>query len=314
MARIFLTGATACVGHYLADVLSAGGQHQLDVLVRDPARLRPVPAQVHLTPVVGDLADVAPLAPRLRQADYLIHAAAERGGDLERGLQVNVEGTLALLAALDPSRVRRVFYFSSASLLRSDGSLVPAELLSDHSYLLSKYRAYVALQASPLRQRIVTLFPTLVYGWDQNHPPAHDSISLRALLPWAPVLARLHLDASFHYIHAQDIARIVRHLLTLDQSGVALAGRYVLGNPLVDWRQCVRAFTGRAPRPWFTVRPQLILRLAALCRIRLSRFDQAAITNPHFDYDTVHSGTFGLPATCATFSELLAAHTAKRRA
>lgn len=307
VARIFLTGATACVGHHVAHALCAAG-HQLDLLVRDPARLRPLPGGASYQVIQGDLSREAGYASRLAEADYLVHAAADRGPVTGRGMDVNVEGTRKLLAGLNPDRVRRIIYFSSSSLLRSNGSLLPAELFSDHAYLASKYRALREVQEWPLASRVVTLYPTAVFGWDPGHPPAHDSISLRAILGWSWLLRRVRIDAAFHYLHARDIGRIVERIIARDQAGEALEREYVLGNRPLTYAQGVEAATGRPHRPWITLSGRTLARFAPLFRFRLSKYDRHALDDPHFVFATADATTFGLEPTHGELAELITQH------
>ncbi|HET8679970.1 MAG TPA: NAD-dependent epimerase/dehydratase family protein, partial [bacterium] len=41
--RIFVTGATGCIGHYVTDALIRETDHELYLLVRNPSRLRVSP-------------------------------------------------------------------------------------------------------------------------------------------------------------------------------------------------------------------------------------------------------------------------------
>ena len=307
MARIFLTGATACVGHHLPHALARAG-HELDLLVRDPARLRPLPHGARYEAIQGELSDPAGYADRLAVADYLVHAAADRGPVAGRGIDVNVAGTRKLLTGLDPDRVRRIIYFSSSSLLEPDGSLLPEELFSDHAYLASKFRALQEVRASPLAGRTVILYPTVVFGWDAGHPPAHDSLSLRAILGWGWLLRRVRIDAAFHYLHARDIGRIVERLVARDQAGEAVGAEYILGNPPLTYGQCIEAVTGRPHRPWLTLSGSRMARLAPLFRFTLSRYDRYALGDPHFVYAATDATAFGLERTHGDLATLVAQH------
>lgn len=307
VARIFLTGATACVGHHVAHALARAG-HELDLLVRDPARLRPLPGGARYEVIRGDLYEPAGYAARLAEAEYVVHAAADRGPVAGRGNDVNVEGTRNLLTGLDPGRVRRILYFSSSSLLRTDGSLLPEELFSDHAYLASKFRGLQEVRASPLAGRTVTLYPTVVFGWDAGHPPAHDSLSLRAILGWGWLLRRVRIDAFFHYLHARDIGRIVERLVARDRAGEEIRAEYILGNPPLTYAQCVEAVTGRSHRPWFTLTGNRMARLAPLFRFTLSKYDRYALDDPYFVYATTDAAAFGLERTYGELAALVAQH------
>ena len=57
--RILITGASCCVGQYIAENLLANSDAQLLLLLRDPAKLSAVPADhPRITLLVGDLREL----------------------------------------------------------------------------------------------------------------------------------------------------------------------------------------------------------------------------------------------------------------
>ncbi|NDC15338.1 MAG: NAD(P)-dependent oxidoreductase, partial [Synechococcaceae bacterium WB9_2_170] len=62
-ARILITGASGCVGQYIAEELYRHSDAELLLLVRDPSKLKAVPASdPRITLLVGDLRELAPHA------------------------------------------------------------------------------------------------------------------------------------------------------------------------------------------------------------------------------------------------------------
>ena len=62
-ARILITGASGCVGQYIAEELYNNSNAQLLLLLRDPAKLTAVPASdPRITLLVGDLRQLEPHA------------------------------------------------------------------------------------------------------------------------------------------------------------------------------------------------------------------------------------------------------------
>ena len=124
-ARILITGAAGCVGQYTADHLYRNSNAHLLLLLRDPSKLKAVPANdPRITLLVGDLRDLDPHADAIASATRVIHTATA-WGDPERAQQVNVVAVKRLLALLDPARIEQVIYFSTASILDRNLKLLP---------------------------------------------------------------------------------------------------------------------------------------------------------------------------------------------
>ncbi|MFN4195737.1 MAG: NAD-dependent epimerase/dehydratase family protein, partial [Thermosynechococcus sp.] len=114
--RILITGASGCIGQYIAEALIQETDHELFLLVRNPARLQINPHQrAGVNVIQGDLIDLTPLEPLLPTLDVAILTATAWGGN--NVFAINYEQTCHLLKQLDPQRCQRVFYFSTASIL-----------------------------------------------------------------------------------------------------------------------------------------------------------------------------------------------------
>jgi nucleoside-diphosphate-sugar epimerase len=297
--RVLVTGASGCVGHYVVDALVRETDHELFLLVRDPARLR-VPWNtrpgVHL--VVGDMRAIAEHAALLATLDAAVLTAAAWGGE-RQVLDVNVDGTLALLRRLDPARCDPVLYFSTASILDRDHRPLPEAARLGTEYIRSKVECARAIAGLAIAPRVVTLYPTLVIGGDARHPDSHPARLLRQALRWAGLLRFFTADGSFHFVHARDAARIVRHLI--DHPEAAPPPReLVLGSAPVRLADAVAAACAVAGRRRAPVRVPLTTRLAealiALCRVRVTPWDRHCMTRRHLVYDRpVDPGHFGLP-------------------
>ena len=168
-ARILITGASGCVGQHIADLLYRETDAQLLLWLRDPAKLSAVPADdPRVTLLVGDLRDLEPHRQAVASATRVIHTATA-WGDPERAQQVNVVAVKNLLAALDPARLEQVIYFSTASILNRDLQLLPEALSEGTEYIQTKAQCLQDLEAHPLAERIVAVFPTLVFGGRVDH-------------------------------------------------------------------------------------------------------------------------------------------------
>ena len=79
--RIFLTGASGCIGHYIVEALGQNPNYHLDLLLRTPTKLHPTLAalpNVHIHQ--GDLRDIRKYRDLLQQADVAIPIATCWGG------------------------------------------------------------------------------------------------------------------------------------------------------------------------------------------------------------------------------------------
>ena len=303
MSSIFLTGASGCVGHYLVDELAAA-DYQLYLLVRNPAKLRFDLAQFkNITIIQGDMDSIAEHAETLSRVDYCIHAATAWGAaGTER---INVERVHQMFNSLHPDRLCRVIYFSTASILGPDNQALPEVEIHGTDYIKSKYRCYSTLDHCWCHDRIVTVFPTLIFGGDAKHPFSNLSLSLPQLRRFSWLLGRFGIDLPFHMIHAQDIAKIVR--LLLETPGAER--NYVLGNPAMTFSEFTRRtawYFGRRVRWQIKLSLNFLYHLAVLLGVKMSPWDRFSVEHPNFCFKTVNCATFGLPSNYGTLEEILA--------
>lgn len=126
--NVSLYGATGNAGaRILQELLSRG--HQVTVIVRDPAKLRPQPG---LTVLRGDLSDVAQIAEAIRGTDAVISAygpGLNSPGDL-------VGATDRLVEGVSRSKVPRLLMVGGAGSLE----VAPGVQLIDSSYLPEEWK------------------------------------------------------------------------------------------------------------------------------------------------------------------------------
>lgn len=303
MPSVFITGAAGCVGSYVTDELAAGG-YQLYLLVRNPTKLRFDPAtRPNVTVIQGDLEDLAAHRELLAQMDYCVHVAAAWGG--ESAWKVNLEKTHELFTLLNPERVRRIIYFSTASILGRGNQTLPEADRYGSDYIRSKYQAYLRLPESPNYERIVTVFPTLIFGGDRDHPTSHLTSGLPLLKRWSWLLGRLDVDVTFHFIHARDIARLVHHLLKAE----TVERDNVLGNAPIRFGEFTRRaaeYFGHRVGWQLHVTPARLYRFAQVCGARMGSWERFCMTYGDFRYRTLNCPDLGLPGDFATLEAILA--------
>ncbi|HEY9855164.1 MAG TPA: NAD(P)-dependent oxidoreductase [Stenomitos sp.] len=300
--RVFITGISGCVGHYLFDELADDPRYHLYLLVRDVARLRFDYNRPNVTLVAGDFLDIERHAPLLAQMDHLIHVAAAWGEPVS--YEVNYRLAHRMFELADPARVKRIVNFSTASILDSENR--PLKAADDHGtdYIRSKYLCRVHLDEHPLRDRILTVYPTLIFGGSDRHPTSHLSSGLRDLPRWLGLARFLSLEATLHFIHARDIARIVKYALEHEVPEDHL----VLGNPAMSADELIdglcRAY-GVARGFRIDLTPALGL-LSKVFAGQMNSWDRFSAQYRHFRYRTVNAATFGLPGDLSTIEAIVA--------
>lgn len=302
--RVFLTGASGCVGGYILSALLAQTQCLIFALIRQPDKL-PLALRNHprLQILQGDLASITDWQAELAQTEVLIHAAVQWGG---AGVyQVNQTQTLKLCQQLDPQICRQIFYFSTASLLGPQSRFNPRSLSVGTDYIRSKAACYVSLTQSKWQSRLVCLYPTVVLGGDQNHPLSAASQGLKELHRWMPWLRYFKAQGRFHWIHAEDIATLL--LYWIQHPEQIQTQTLVLGNPAQTVNQVLaefRHYTQTAARPQVALE-SLFPFLLPLLSERMSDWDRHSLRERHLTYTPDYPQRLGLGSRFQTLSAVL---------
>ncbi|APB32709.1 Nucleoside-diphosphate-sugar epimerase [Gloeomargarita lithophora Alchichica-D10] len=307
--RIFITGGSGCVGHYLADMLINQTEHELFFLVRHPDKLkfnfqsRP---GVHL--VTGDLQNISPYIELLSTMNCVVLLATQWGG--AGTFAVNVTGNTGIMQALNPEICEQVIYFSTASILDQNLQLLPPAKDLGTEYIRSKFICYEELAQLPIYDRLTVMFPTLIFGGEKDKPPTHISTGLDQLPRYLQWARWVRADGCFHFIHAQDIAQILMYYLAHPAGEFR---QFVLGNEVIWLNQAVQelcAYFGmNLPRWQFNLTPRrvaLLMQIARWLGAQLIPWDDFCAEYRYFRYDPVlHPARLGLTPRCQTLGELL---------
>jgi nucleoside-diphosphate-sugar epimerase len=299
---IFLTGATGCVGSYILKELLTHTTALIYVFVRDPTKLPHVMRQHERVRIlVGTLETIEYFRYELSQSHVLIHAAVVWGG--ESTFVANVTAVSKIIACLDPARCRRIFYFSTASLLGADAVFTPRSFFAGTDYIRSKAAGCEVLQQSVLREKIYFLYPTVVIGGSKEYPWSAAGQGLVYLFDWVRWLRFLKIDGYLHWIHAQDIARLVVYWLEVTPPEQHL----VLGNPAVSVNQLLSVFADYAgfhTKSLFSLRPHLFW-LTRLLYFQMSDWDRYSLQHRFLTYSCWNPRTAGLEAGCEGLIDML---------
>lgn len=314
-----MTGASGCIGHYLAEALIQETEHDLFLLVRDPEKLKLNPdVRPGITVLQADLREIEQFGDLLKTIDVAILAATAWGGSGEV-FDINVVKTIRLMNLLDPNQCEQVFYFSTASILNRENELLREAGQIGTGYIRSKYDCFRQLSRLAIAPKITALFPTLVLGGDGTKPYSHLSSGLPGVAKWIDLIRWFKGDGSFHYIHARDIAKVTCHLIdnppktrvgeNVGEGGVK---KVVLGNPVITLNRAVEEVCDYLGKQIY-FRIPLTLWLAnffiVLFRIQMEPWDRFCINYRHFSYQNpFNPATVGLTPYCPTFADVLKVH------
>ncbi len=298
-ARILITGASGCVGQYTTSWLLENSNAELLLWLRDPSKLTAVSAdhpRVQL--LVGDLRDTDRFAAELASVNRVIHTATA-WGDPERAQQVNVVAVKRMLSLLNTSLIEQITYFSTASILDRNLQPLKEALAYGTEYIQTKAQCLKDLEEHPLAEKIVAVFPTLVFGGrvDGNSPfpTSYLTEGLAEASRWLWLARFLRADASFHFIHAADIAAICGHLATTPhqrnpEPGQGPVRRIVMGQPAISVNDTVASlcrWRGLRRTPGVPLWPWLIETLIRVLPIEVNAWDRFSIRQRHFIHQPV---------------------------
>ncbi len=298
-ARILITGASGCVGQYTTSWLLENSNAELLLWLRDPSKLTAVPADhPRIKLLVGDLRDTDRFATELASVNRVIHTATA-WGDPERAQQVNVVAVKRMLSLLNPSLIEQITYFSTASILDRNLQPLKEALAYGTEYIQTKAQCLKDLEEHPLAEKIVAVFPTLVFGGRvDGHSPFPTSYLTEGLAEasrWLWLARFLRADASFHFIHAADIAAICGHLATTPhqrnpEPGQGPVRRIVMGQPAISVNNTVASlcrWRGLRRTPGVPLWPWLIETLIRVLPIEVNAWDRFSIRQRHFIHHPV---------------------------
>lgn len=305
--RILVTGASGCIGHYIADSLIRETEHELFLLVRNPEKLKfDYRARPGIKLLVGDMRQIDRFADVIKTIDCAILAATSWGG-FEEVYDVNVTKTLELIELLDPSVCQHLIYFSTASILNQQNQPLPEAGEIGTDYIRSKYLCHEKLQGSAWTEKMTTLYPTLVFGGDDRFPKSHLASGIKDVVKWIKIIRFLKADGSFHFIHARDIAQVVTYLVEYPPQPDDRRD-FVLGNDRhsVD-RVIEETCAYLKQRIYFRIPiyPWLADLIIFLFRIQMADWDRFSLHYRHFTHqNVVNPATYGLVPYAPTLKDI----------
>lgn len=308
--RIFVTGVSGCIGHYIAESLITETNHELYFLVRNPDKLQfDYNYRSGINILKGNLENILDYKDILSTINVAILTATCWGGEKE-SYAVNVEANINLINALSAEHCQQIIYFSTASILDRNNELLPEAGKIGTDYIRTKYQCFVKLADLELYDRIITLYPTLVFGGASNKPYSHLSGGLKDILKWMGLIRWFNADGSFHFIHGKDIATVVTYLV---ENGHRLDPIYnkklVLGNQPLTASQAIKIICQKInKRVYFQIPLPIWLAnvFIKVFRIQMADWDYFCLNYRHFTYSyPVNPNTFSRGSYAPTLESLL---------
>ena len=291
--HVFITGATGCIGHYVVQELLKVPHYHLHLFVRDPKRLKlDLPDNAPISFVIGDMTKIEAQKEILDTMDYLIHIATP-WGNCEGTIQTNVTKSLELFSMMNQDRLKRIIYFSTASILNEDNTPSKAAKESGTPYIKSKYLMHEAIQTLPYKDKIISVFPTAVLGGSNTIPKSHLYDGIPKSIHYLKWLRWFSIDASFHFLHTADIAKMVK--LLIDYPGEQR--EFVLGRPFVSYSTLLKSLChAYSTKIWITIPipTRAIYGLIKLFKVKLSSWDRHCVEKRHFKHKVSSPADFGL--------------------
>lgn len=308
--RIFITGGSGCIGHYIAELLIKNTEHELFFLVRNPQKIKfDYNYRKGISIIKDDLTNILAYQDILKTINIAILIATCWGGEKE-SYQINVEANINLISSLNKENCQRIIYFSTASILDQNNQLLAQAGDIGTDYIRTKYQCFTLLQQLPLYDKIITVYPTLVFGGDDNKPYSHLSAGLKNLPQWFNLIRWFQADGSFHIIHGKDIATIIAYLVENgDKLDPKFEQKLVLANPPLMVNQAIKEIGDYLQKKVYLQIP-LPIWLANIFikvfNIQMAEWDYFCLNYRHFTYQKyVNPASFNLDYYVPNVSKLL---------
>ncbi len=296
---IFITGGTGSVGSYVLDQFRDHPDYHVRILSRDATK---VTLATNFEIIEGTMLNPHGFSTALKDIHCLIHIATCWGN--QQTYQINVENTIELFRLAESTTLKNIIYFSTASILTAEQRPNPLAESFGTIYIQTKYQCHEKMLALSFAEKIITLYPTMVWGGDDCHPYTHVAKGVNTIKPWVKWLRFINVPGQFHFIHAQDIAILVHYFV----ENTTKDNHFILGNEAIDYMQLTKILCQYFRlRHYFQIPIPLkfIIILARLIGKELTPWDIYNIEHPFHVFNVTNPKTFGLSSTKDSLAKIL---------
>ena len=296
---ILITGASGCVGQYIANWLIENSSSELYLWVRDPKKITSINIKnPRVKVLVGDLRESNKFKEELSKVNRVIHTATA-WGDPKRAKEVNIDAVKNLLNLLNPINIKQIIYFSTASVLDKNLNLLPEAFKYGTEYIQTKAQCLMEIESHHFSKKIIAVFPTLVFGGrldgKSKFPTSYLTEGLGEAFKWIWLARWIKVFSRFHFIHAADIAFICGHLATsnLDQSqpmSKSNIKKLVLGQPHISIDKAIQTllkWKGMRRVPQIPLWNWLVELLTLVLPIQITEWDRFSLRQKNFIHDPI---------------------------
>jgi dihydroflavonol-4-reductase len=261
--KALVTGANGFTGSHLVQALLNRGD-QVIAYVRQGSDLSRLASPfAPIAYAYGDITDAAALTAAMQDVDTVFHLAAyvELGlVDADRMRQVNLEGTRAVIAAMEKAGIKNLLYCSTIGIYGDtqgktiDETFQRQQVGFSSAYDQTKFAAQLLVNQAAGRLRVVSVMPSGIFGPDDPHfGPVVESFRAGKLKVWAGG------DRITGIVHVDDLVDGMLRAIDQAESGSS----YILSAGDLTTREMFSIFSQAAGVPAPYEAPKVVVRLVA---------------------------------------------------
>lgn len=241
--RIFITGGTGFIGHYVSRELLKSG-HKLVLLTRHPQKIPSLAANPDVTIVLGSIYDASAISKGLEGCDACIHIALGWGETPLSMLENDTRATILIMQAAAKSGCKKFIYTSSTAAMGKFRPVMNENIMNLPVDLYGATKAageaYVlGFSGTKMKRNIIR--PGYTFG----NPAFNDGISQpdRRFALMAKAIAtddEIHIikNDGTQFIYAGDQAKLFQKVLDSDLNEEIFLG---LGRTWISWKKIAEA-------------------------------------------------------------------------
>ena len=194
MKKVFITGATGCIGNYICKELLSSPNYELHIFTRSPHKITNKNNE-QIVVHEGEFDDIDQFKEVLSNMNIIIHIATSWAG--KEASDVNINFTTKLLDYTSETICEKFIYFSTASIIDSNNKLKDVAITDGTSYIRTKALALTALRKQPKAHLVTTIYPTAVFGGDNTSPQSHLYDGFEKIVPYLTMARWINIQLVF---------------------------------------------------------------------------------------------------------------------